>query len=247
MRLTLVGGWNRWLAGLAVMSFALVVVGRAHAQSSSTTDPSNVRLCDTLSTCSGTLGTSTILVSSGLPTLSFTDTKGTSGEAYLVIFVPNTTATFQVNGTTPAPLGSWGSTSTSNFWTQFSITANNNVGGNIDFSNLSTFSAQAGVTATSYNVYIVDLGQYDGSTPISITFSDGSLPAGTYIYGFLTTGDCTSSAATVPGSNNTCTAVDATPNSAGVTIVPEPGTLGLVGAGLLLLGLAIRRREVAKP
>ena len=73
---------------------------------------------------------------------------------------------------------------------------------------------------------------------LTITFNNISgLPQGTIFWGFLTNQSCAS---------GPCVMTDTTPLSEAVTVsvAPEPGTLALVGTGLLLLGLSLRRRQV---
>jgi len=98
---------------------------------------------------------------------------------------------------------------------------------NNGFSNYSGLDGGAG----AFFVYTLNLGTQtvaqDQSGPL---FSATGLPIGTFILDFLT----------VPGDDT----VWATPNSAALQVVtaPEPGTIGLLGAGLFsLIGFARRK------
>ena len=83
--------------------------------------------------------------------------------------------------------------------------------------------------ASAFFVYTLNLGTQtvaqDQSGPL---FSATGLPDGTFILDFLT----------VPGDDH----VWATPNSAALQVVPEPGTIALLGTGLFsLIGFARRK------
>lgn len=242
-------GWTRQLYRvlpvLGVLSLALLCTSRANAQ----TDPANVRLtCTGTTVCTTNTSPNVVVTTSTLPTLSF-DNNGASvtGEAYLVVFVPNTTDSFTVTygaSSTSATVTLLGSMTTGeNFDTQFlNGVDTTSAGTNPNFSNLSSFSALAGVTATSYNVYLVDLGSFTTGTPITITFGGSPLPLGTYIWGIVTDGQCTVSSGQLSSCGTSDALLDTSALSAGITIVPEPGTLALVGSALLLLGISIRRK-----
>ncbi len=241
MRLTLVGGWNRWLAALAVMSFALIVVGRANAGNE------NLRFqCTSPTSCGTSIANTTILVTNGvLPTLELTNVAA-GDTAWLVVLVPTgSSASFTVNGNTPLTKGDFNST----------YTDSNGSGGLFDFligtkvdsddgfnqfSNIDTLAT--GSSPSSYTVYYVDLGTAGSSETLAADIT-GTLPKGSIIWAFSSSSsgcstnitDCTSISNDVPPS--------ATLTDGGIT--PEPATLGLVGSGLLLLGIAIRRRQHA--
>ncbi len=204
-------------------------------------DPADVRLCAT--GCNGIAGTTTIITSDTLPTLSFQLTNGgtDTGEAYLAILIPagGSLPSFTVNGNNAM------STASSNFssgaFTDFlaanvgNLSLASGAGGNEDFSAFVTAAGQVGVSASAFTVYVYDLGAFTGA-PLTITFNNiASFPQGTIFWGFLTNQAC---------SSGPCVMTDTTPLSEAVTIgvAPEPGTLALVGTGLLLLGLTLRRR-----
>lgn len=207
--------------------------------STSLVDPADVRLCG--AGCTGFAGAVSIVTTDALPTLSFQLTNGgkNTGEAYLAILVPagNTLPTFTVNGN--SALGLSASTYSSGAFTDFldanvtnlSLASGSGVG-----ANFSAFASAAGQTISapaSFSVLVYDLGAFNG-TPLTITFSSISgFPAGTIFWGFLTNTAC---------SSGPCTLTDTTPLSEAVTVAPEPGTLALVGSGLLLLGGALRRK-----
>ncbi|MDE3135010.1 MAG: PEP-CTERM sorting domain-containing protein [Acidobacteriota bacterium] len=204
-------------------------------------DPADVRLCG--SGCNGISGTTTIITSDMLPTLSFQLTSGgtDTGEAYLAILVPagGSLPAFTVNGN--GAVGTASSSFTSGAFTDFlaanvgNLSLASGAGGNEDFSAFATAAAQVGVSTSAFAVSVYDLGAFTG-TPLTITFNNiASFPQGTIFWGFLTNQSC---------STGPCVMTDTTPLSEAVTVgvAPEPGTLALVGTGLLLLGLTLRRR-----
>ena len=205
-------------------------------------DPADVRLCG--SGCTGISGTTTIITSDALPTLTFTLQSGNpnTGEAYLAILVPGTASlpTFTVNGNGATSLAN--SSFSSGAFTDYlaanvtNLSLASGAGGNENLSAFQTATGQVTSVPASFSVFVFDLGAYTGA-PLTITFNGASsFPVGTIFWGFLTTQSC----ATGP-----CTMTDTTPLSEAITVAPEPGTLALVGTGLLLLGIALRRTLLA--
>lgn len=244
-RLNIVGIFAIWTL---VVGLSMALAPKATAQ---VTDPSNDRLCDGLSTCAGTNGTTTIVTTNGLPNLSFSNVGGAeSGTAYLVILVPSTTDQslgFTVNGTGSGitDKGVWNGTD--NIFDFVGQSYANNVGfgtGNGDFSNLGSAAHQSGIaTPTGFNVYAVNLGSYTSGTNIAVTLGGISgFPPGTVFWGYVVgspQGGGTCSSGTVCAADDVplSEAVTATP---GVT--PEPASIALMGSGLLMLGSVLRRR-----
>ncbi len=86
---------------------------------------------------------------------------------------------------------------------------------------------------TGYDVYVLNLGSV--SFPTSSTFSFSSItafPVGTVFYAFLVD---------TSGANSGFVS-DTTAPSSSIVIVPEPGTMALLGTGLLSVAALLRRR-----
>ncbi|HEV2385854.1 MAG TPA: PEP-CTERM sorting domain-containing protein [Candidatus Acidoferrales bacterium] len=228
------------ISAMVVLGFLSLWPGRAKAQT--LLDPANDRLCAPLTVCNGT-SSGSIIVTSTVPALAFSNTGADeSGTAWLVILVPSATdqhLSFTVttgNGTSAAAdKGLFTSGDLLGAGGLLGVAVATNVGPTGGFSPLSSASGLSGAgTPTQFNVYLVSLGAYSSTTnqPLNIIINTSSFPVGTVFWGYLT-------------SNEAGTAVDSVPYSEAVvagTVVPEPGTLGLVGTGLLALGIALRRR-----
>ncbi len=88
-------------------------------------------------------------------------------------------------------------------------------------------------TTTGYDVYVVNLGSVSFPTTSTFSFSGISgFPIGTVFYAFLK--DSTGA--------NAGTVSDSTAPSSSIVIVPEPGTMALLGTGLLGVATLLRRR-----
>ncbi len=229
---------------LLVCAVAVVWTARARAQA----DPVAQDMLCPNNLCGGTDGTWTVLTTQNLPTLEFANSGGAeTGTAWLVVLVPSTTnlnLTFSVNGTPATDNGVWTSAGGSTIFDYLNLGMANNLGGFDSFSvgGLSAFSAASGQVAGSssgFNVYTVNLGSFNATTPINFTLTGAPLPTGSVFWGYLS-GNPLNDATCSNGQTSCVNDVVALDES--VTVTPEPGTLGLVGTGLLLLGIVLRRK-----
>jgi hypothetical protein len=183
-------------------------------------------------TCTGT----TTCVAGGVqttdntsPTFSIDTANGKgSGEIFLAVLVPNTPAggTISANGITSTTGVNF---SSGTLWTALGTGSGGN---DHNFSSASSFFP--GIT--SFDVFSVDLGSFTGGTPVNVGFGGATFGAGTQFVAYLvdpTTGKI----------------LENSPNSEGLQIgggggpVPEPGTITLLGAGLVGMALLLRNRS----
>ena len=106
------------------------------------------------------------------------------------------------------------------------------------FSAFAAASGQVTSPVSGFNVYTVNLGAFSAGTPIPLTPSGSALPVGSVFWGYLNGSPLNGYSCS---SGSTC-ANDVVALDESVTVTPEPGTLALVGSGLLLFGLVLRRR-----
>jgi len=170
----------------------------------------------------------------GLSTGSKKNAVPASGTAYLAILVPGSSPlSFMVDGFTPdAPV---------TYTSGRLLTALGESGGNpMNFPPyLTTAEAAYGSTISGFEAYDVALGSFNASgtvIPIWFNVQGGAFPNGTIFVGFL------------EDNHQHGSVVDQTPNSEGLVVdaphspVPEPGSLFLMGSGLLTMGGSLLRR-----
>jgi hypothetical protein len=237
------GNCSRWLSVILACGLAILGASWAKAQS----DPVAQDVLCPNNVCDGSNANWDVLTSQNLPTLEFANSGGTeSGTAWLVVLVPSTTdlnLSFMVNGTPATDDRVWTGTPSSTIFGFLNVPTAGNLGGFDSFAvgGFSAFTAASGQVSSgvsSFNVYTADLGSFSANSPIPISLSGAPLPPGTDFWGYLNGSPLNGYSCS---SGSTC-ANDVVALDESVTVTPEPGTLALVGSGLLLFGLVLRKK-----
>ncbi len=210
-----------------------------------TNDPTNMKItCTGGTTCStaNVGGTQLQISTSSLPTFTVSNTGTTglpaapndTGTAFVVVLVPDTASmlTFTANSDMPTLTTSW---TTGGMITRFAaigITPFQTADPPIQ--PFLTATQALDPAAAGFTVYLFDIGSFTDGTVINVSFSGiAGLPVGTIFWSFLT--------------ENSGLAINSTPISQSLQVVPEPTTLLLFGSGLLSMGGLLRWRTKKRP
>ena len=210
------------------------------------TDPTNMKItCTGGTTCStaNVGGTQLQITSSGLPTFQVSNTGTTGlpsnagtpmGTAFVVVLQPNTSGalSFTFNSSGPDLTTTWTSGDLLSRFGVLGITPFSTANPPIQPFLSATQALDA--AATGFEVFLFDIGSYTDGTVINVSFSGLSgFPVGTIFWAFLT--------------DSSGVAINSTPISQSLQVVPEPATLLLFGSGLLGMGGMLRRRMKKRP